>query len=358
MIAVTSMRNSATSKQIIMQFAHEKCWPRLDKPRIDNPLAVALERSHSNSLFQGTASKKKKKLFRNPGLKLELILFFCSIQRMHTNATSAATPRLALVNLDFQSEISWETFGLFANVALQLHDAAVIRVLPQTDQKWNNIWKLETKQQCGPKARTYSKCSSLIIQKHIMQCLNATCQMWTKGFNVFKCEQRASCSWHGWIKNACVSLMSTPLVLKVFFRDRKILGCAALAPALGWGWWDENNGFWLQHQPYSQLATPVLVTWLIISENLNLWLHILTATSLFVYLASPYCWFIFVLQTIPCHLQWLDPSHFSKSTWSTLPVLGKRTDSGKPATCAQQGMARCTKGAYFFNIFLWGKKQG
>lgn len=90
---------------------------------------------------------------------------------MHTNATSA-TPRLALVNL--------ETFGLFANVALQLHDAAVIRVLPQTSPnvpEVNNIWKLETKQQCGPKARTYTKCSSLIIQKHIIQCLNATCQM-------------------------------------------------------------------------------------------------------------------------------------------------------------------------------------
>ena len=150
-----------------------------------------LERSHSNSLFHTfpgySLQKKNKQLLLNPGLKFELILFFCSIQRMHTNATSA-TPRLALVNL--------ETFGLFANVALQLHDAAVIRVLPQTYQKWNTIWKLETMQQCGPKARTYTKCSSLIIQKHIIQCLNATCQMWTKGFMFLT-----------WVNKECLCLL-------------------------------------------------------------------------------------------------------------------------------------------------------
>ena len=48
------------------------------------------------------------------------------------NAAPVATPRLALVNL---RSLEKQTFGLFANVALQLHDAAVIRVLPQTYQK-------------------------------------------------------------------------------------------------------------------------------------------------------------------------------------------------------------------------------
>jgi len=168
-----------------------------------------------------------------------------------------------------------------------------------------------------------------------------------------KCEQTASRSWHGWIKNACVSLMSTPLVLKVFFRDRKILGWAALAAALGWGWWDENNGFWLQHQPYSQLATPVLATWLIISENPNLWLHILTATSLFVYLASPYCWFIF-LQTIPCHLQMVGSKSLFKIHLEHLAGLRQTHRLWEASNLCPAGHGT----VYKRNFFLRQKAQG
>ena len=145
---------------------------------------------------------------------------------MHTNATSA-TPRLALVNLVGLPKMRSleKRFGLFANVALQLHDAAVIRVLPQTYQKWNNIWKLETKQQCGPKARTYTKCSSSVIQKHIIH---------------VKCEQRASCSWHGWIKNACVSLMSTPLVFESLLQGPQNPGlrCTGSSTRMGLVRWE------------------------------------------------------------------------------------------------------------------------